>query len=74
MPNLEIPDELAEQIADWCMAYGAGPEEGDHPDDCKCRMCFVEMVARRIRQAVDNEDLLKAKPFLKQRKEATHAD
>jgi len=59
MPNLETPDELAEQVADWCMVYGGGPENGsDHPENCKCRMCFTGMVARRIREAVRNEQVL----------------
>lgn len=53
MPYIETPQELAERIADWAYVYGAGPD-GDHPDDCKCRMCFVEMVEKRIWQAVEN--------------------
>jgi hypothetical protein len=34
-------DEDAEAAADKAGAYGAGPETGDHPDDCKCRICFI---------------------------------
>jgi len=61
MPILETPNELAEQIADWCGVYGGGPENGsDHPEKCKCRMCFCGMVEHRIRESVKNEHLLDA--------------
>lgn len=61
MPVIETPDELAEQIADWCGVYGVFTgNEGteNHPNDCKCRMCFVGMVENRIRQSVTNEHIL----------------
>lgn len=58
MPNLETPDELAEQIADWCGVYGAAEHKNDYPDTCKCRMCFIGEVVRRIRESVRNEQLL----------------
>ena len=54
MPYHETPPELAEAIADMCMAYGGAPD-GDHPDDCKCRMCFTDMIEKRIRESVANE-------------------
>lgn len=59
MPQLETPDELAEQIADWCGVYGSGPD-GDHPKDCKCRNCFTFEVEQRIRQSVNNEKIIEA--------------
>lgn len=46
---METPRELAEAIADLVGVYGGGPEEGDHPSDCKCRMCFVSEMEERIR-------------------------
>jgi len=54
MPYLETPRELAEHIADLCGIYGCGPEEGDHPDDCKCRICFVVEMQSRILVSVQN--------------------
>ena len=57
-PYLETPEELAEQIADWAGVYGAGPD-GDHPADCKCRLCFVGMVEQRIRASLANETKVK---------------
>ena len=59
-PYIETQVELAEQIADWAGVYGAGPE-GDHPLDCKCRLCFVAMVERRIRESVANESIVAAR-------------
>lgn len=50
--------ELAESIANLCGVYGIGPECGDHPDDCKCRMCFVGEMEDRIREAARVERLL----------------
>ena len=58
MPYLETPDELAEQIADWCGVYGCGNYVAGHFDDCNCRMCFTGTLAARIRQAVKNEEIL----------------
>lgn len=59
MPTIEVPEEFAEQIADWAGVYGGGPADGsDHPDDCKCRMCFTEMVTKRIYKSVTNAILM----------------
>lgn len=51
MPYIETPRELAEAIADLIGVYGGGE---DHPDDCKCRMCFVDMIEKRIWRSVEN--------------------
>lgn len=51
--NIEIPSELAEAIADMAGEYGPVPE-GDHTDDCSCRLCFVSDMERRIWESVDN--------------------
>ena len=59
MPLIETPDELAEIIADWCGIYGNIPN-GQHVGNCKCRLCFVIVVAARIRRSVENERILKA--------------
>ena len=59
MVELETTHELAEHIADLIGIYLSGPEFGDHPDDCSCRMCFVLNMEDRIREAVENEKYLK---------------
>lgn len=59
MVKFEILSELVEEIANMLGIYGIGPEDGDHPDDCKCRMCFVSTMEDRIRDAVENEKYLK---------------
>ena len=58
MPYLETPGELADAIADLVGYYGPGPEIGDHPDECDCRMCWVGAMEDRIRESVKNEDRL----------------
>ena len=75
MPYLETVGELAEGLADLCGIYSQGlhfigmtREESraqtewiaDHADDCTCRACWTEAMARRIRAAVANEQRLKA--------------
>ena len=55
MPYIETPNEFAETIADLSGVYGAGLEVGDHPIDCKCRICFVLEMEQRIRNSVANE-------------------
>ena len=58
MVELETTHELAEAIADMLGIYVTGPEHGDHPCECTCRMCFVTIMEDRIRLAVENETLL----------------
>ena len=58
MVEFETPSELADAIADMLGIYGTGPEFGDHPDDCKCRMCFVSTMEDRIRDSVKNDKFL----------------
>ena len=60
MPHLETTPELAERIADLCGVYGAGPC-GDHPEDCRCRMCFVDAMLASIHNAVRNDRVLAVK-------------
>jgi hypothetical protein len=54
MPNLETPDELAENIADLCGVYGGHNEDEKQP----CRICFTGDMTYRIREAVKNENRL----------------
>ena len=55
MPYVETPADLADAIADLVGIYGGGPLDGsDHPDECPCRICFTEMIERRIWNAVEN--------------------
>ena len=61
MVELETVEELADAIADMVGVYGCGPEHGDHEDDCNCRMCLVIDMTDRIRQAVENEEILSKK-------------
>ena len=56
MPNLETPDELADEIANWLGVYGAHDENCTEEKECRC--CFVLGLTERIRQAVRNEELL----------------
>jgi len=57
MPNLETPDELAEEIANKLYIYGSHDDAGECPKDC--RICFTVDLTRRIRESVKNEELLK---------------
>lgn len=58
MVELETVHELCEDLADKLGVYGCGPEFGDHPDDCDCRICFVLKMEDRIREAVENDKYL----------------
>lgn len=58
MVEFETPGELADAIADMLGIYGIGPEFGDHPDECECRMCFVIRMEDRIRDSVENDKFL----------------
>lgn len=55
--NLEIPNELAEHIADLVGNYKLC-ETKDHKTDCDCRMCFVTSMEHRIIESVRNFDCL----------------
>jgi len=59
MPYYETIDELAEWIANIAGVYGCGPEDDNHPNDCKCRICFVGDISARMREAVENENMIK---------------
>ena len=56
---IETLDDIVEQLADWCGAYGCGEEDGDHAPDCRCRICFTLGLKARIREAVAIEIKLK---------------
>ncbi len=54
MPFVEMPEELAEDLANDLGIYGV------HGEDCEmgdkwCRMCWVSNMTNRIRQAGDRE-------------------
>ena len=59
--NIELPEELAEKIADWIGIYGgckSNGETGCTYDESKpfcCRQGFVGAIANRIRESVENE-------------------
>ncbi|MBI2020105.1 hypothetical protein HYS94_01665 [Candidatus Daviesbacteria bacterium] len=58
MPYLEIPYELADEIADWAGVYG-GHDEICNPRQRiqdKCRICFTEELVDRIKKSVENEE------------------
>ena len=56
---LETLNDVIEWLADAGSIYGCGPEEGDHPEDCTCRICFCEEANQRIRAAIAVERKLK---------------
>lgn len=49
--NIELPNELANNIADMIGVYGASEEHGE---DCKCRICFVSKMEDRIINSMAN--------------------
>jgi hypothetical protein len=54
-------DEFAERLADWMGVYGS--PEGDHEEDCECRICFTIAVTdciERIHQNEQDEKILSA--------------
>ena len=56
MPYIETPDELAEWFADRIGLYGAHDEKCDGGLKTNmCRVCWVPMIADRIRESVKNE-------------------
>ncbi len=57
MPFLETPDELADHLADLMGIYqDSRCDEGEHVDDCDCRVGWVPAMADRIRSAAANEN------------------
>ena len=46
----ESLNDIVDELADKFGVYGAGPD-GDHPKDCKCRICFTSWMEDRIRKA-----------------------
>lgn len=55
---IETLDDIVEELADKFGIYGAGPENDDHPDDCKCRICYTSWMNTRIRRAIEVEERL----------------
>jgi len=58
---IETLDDIVEELADKFGIYGIGQlyEEGNHPTDCKCRICFCAWLKGRIERAVEVENTLK---------------
>ena len=56
---IETLDDIIEEIADSLDIYGCGPECDDHPDACKCRICFVISLDERIHNAMEIQKKLK---------------
>lgn len=58
--NIEMPGDLAEFLADQLGVYEDKrcPDtlEGDHIEDCDCRVFWVPAMTDRIRKAVEAED------------------
>ena len=59
MPMIEIPEDLAEQIADWIGVYGAHDECCSEKKPCRC--CFTAGMESRIVRSVRNMDMLNSK-------------
>lgn len=61
---METVEELAESLADAIGIYGCGDQSEDangfedHPNNCNCRLCFVDSMKERIVQAVHNDVFL----------------
>jgi hypothetical protein len=69
--EVEIPEDLANKIADWIGVYGCckqETEEGTKPELCKydpekpfcCRVAFCNDMVDRIRNSVENEKICNA--------------
>ena len=52
---VETLEDVVEDLADKFGVYGCGPENDDHPDDCRCRICFSIHWRDRIIRAVEVE-------------------
>lgn len=57
MPYVELPEDLAESLADSCGIYGAHDEETCNATKF-CRVCWTWLMAGRIRGAVENERMM----------------
>jgi hypothetical protein len=55
MPYLETPSELAEVLADKLGVYGGHDEKCEEKPGHLCRVCWVPLMADRIRESVKNE-------------------
>ena len=49
---VETLEDVIEDLADKFGVYGCGPEN-DHPEDCRCRICFGIYWKDRILRAVE---------------------
>lgn len=56
---IETLDDIIEELADKFGVYGIGPQEGDHPAGCKCRICFCAWLKGRLERAAEVEHRLK---------------
>ena len=62
MTLVEIPEELAESIADMIGIHDVPTNDWNpeihHKDNCKCRICFVSNMTKRIKDSVKAEYIL----------------
>lgn len=62
--KFETVRDLAESIADWTCWDLVPPEGqgayGEHPPECMCRKCFVEMLEDRIKNAASLDLVIEA--------------
>jgi len=56
---IETLDDIVKQIADWCGVYCCAIGDGEHAEDCKCRICFTIGLKGRILRAMEVEAKLK---------------
>lgn len=59
MPHIEMPQDIAEELADLLGIYNSAES---HLEDCKCRVCFVIGITDRIRESVANEKRWQSNP------------
>lgn len=55
---IETLEDIAEEVADLAGINGIGPEEGNHPDSCKCRICFTGNLINRMKEAARIDKIL----------------
>jgi len=58
---VELPKDLAEEIADELSIYDIAEE---HEEDCNCRVCFVIGLTKRIRDSRDSELVLSGRKII----------